>query len=154
MLLGCIMHPEGWGTFFPVDQLNRVILSNCWPDLPVLVLWKRSATSLHFNAAISWLCHSWHRASPWFLCFINRWCILPINIGKGLKVPVLTQNPLLSYLLVSFLFSAWVMSSVFSWQDQSVLFLNPSHALCPYCVICPQLQLFVFENITPNRDNH
>lgn len=148
------MHPERWGTFFPVDQLSCAILWNCWPGPPVLVLWKRSAASFHFKAAVSWLSRSWHRASPQLLCFINRWCTLPINIGKALEAPVLTQNPLLSYLSVSFLFSAWVPSSLFSCQDQWVLFLNLSHALCPYCVVAPQLQLFAFENVTPNQDNH
>ena len=147
------MHPQRWGTFLPVDQLSCAILWNCWPDPPVLVLWKSSETSLHFKAAGSWLSHSWHRASPQFLCFINRSCILPINFGKGREVPVLTENPLLSHLLVLFLFSAWVLSSVFSWQDQSVIFLNLSHAPCPYCVISPQLQVFGFGNVTPNQDN-
>lgn len=92
--------------------------------------------------------NSWHGASPQFLCFINRWCILPINIGKGLEVSVLT------HLLVLLLFSAWVLSSVFSRQDQTMLFLHLSHALCPYCVVSPQLQLSISKNVMPDQVNH
>lgn len=83
--------------------------------------------------------NSWHGASPQFLCFINRWCILPINIGKGLEVPVLT------HLLVLFLFSAWVLSSIFPTRPVNVIFTSVPCSVPLLCRISPATALCFWE---------
>lgn len=85
-------------------------------------------------------------------CFINRWCILPINFRKGLEVPVLTQKPT-AFTSTGFIFVLSLTSviCVFLTRPVGVIFKSVPCSVSFLCCISPATALCFWECHTTSR---